>query len=590
MKTLAKYIILILLLFFFQKSNANIPLDSALNSRITNLNSIKTQLLSYQSYFQQAFDLVSRYKEDEGIKSYLNAIEALNAETQIINISNYELYELHYLLKYYQNNILEKEEKEIGQKLFLGIIKGDLKDDIEMVNRCLLNYPKSIFARRLKIYYASQFDQRNLLKYLDKELIKYPNDVSYLLLRGQCSYLINERRQSINYFKKVIQLAPENGYSYYCLGLIYLELSNFPYAIENLNAAVKMYPKYTSASFLKASLYFDQENYTTSIKEFKQIMKVNPEFTYGYYCISNNFLKLDSLDSAHHYIDKYNSEISDYADSYFLKAKIYEEQEKLSLAIQEFSKAIYISPENIKYIVNRGEAFENAKNIDSAMMDFVRANTIIENKSYTLSKIGDCHLFKKNYQKAIDFYTEAMKKGFSQIQGYYNIGRVYSAQKNYETSNRYFLKVIKINPKSTRSYFNLGLNFSRMKDYNSSIMSYQKILTIDSLDYSAWGNIGWSYYCLGEFEKCIENSEKAISIDESAVYAMFNICISTLRLGEFEKSKKLYIDYLTLCKEKNYKVNEGSRTDLFDLIEKNILITESKFILDTIFKDTSISE
>jgi tetratricopeptide (TPR) repeat protein len=130
----------------------------------------------------------------------------------------------------------------------------------------------------------------------------------------------------------------------------------------------------------------------------------------------------------------------------------------------------------------------------------------------------------------------------------------------------------------------LGRIYTDLKQYDLAIKAYKTAIKIDSTYDSALGNLGWAYYCAGNFKECINYSYKALQFDKEAVYAMFNIPLATLRLGDFEKAKKLYGEFIVLCKKNGYEITKGAEEDLNDLIKAGIMKTEAEFILSNYFR------
>lgn len=129
---------------------------------------------------------------------------------------------------------------------------------------------------------------------------------------------------------------------------------------------------------------------------------------------------------------------------------------------------------------------------------------------------------------------------------------------------------------------NLGSTYISIKMYYESEDVYKQLIKLNENDDLAYGNLGWVYYCVGKYDKSIIYSNKAIQLDEDAYYAMFNIALATLRMGKFDESKELYKKYVKLCLERNQKISKGTKQDLMNLIDENILVEESNYIIKNI--------
>jgi hypothetical protein len=67
---------------------------------------------------------------------------------------------------------------------------------------------------------------------------------------------------------------------------------------------------------------------------------------------------------------------------------------------------------------------------------------------------------------------------------------------------------------------------------------------------------------------------------------MFNIALATLCKGDFEKAKERYHYFYNLCRQKNYKINEGAVDDLRNLVKNNRNKEQAAYIIQNVFNET----
>jgi len=218
-------------------------------------------------------------------------------------------------------------------------------------------------------------------------------------------------------------------------------------------------------------------------------------------------------------------------------------------AVSTFTKSINLEPNRVLSYLGRGDAYFFDNKDDQAMPDYQKALELDKKNPYALMRVGDCLYRQKDYNKAITYYEESEK---------------------LYPGNLYLLVTEGL------CYNQIGKN----KDAREALL---RAIAIDSTASVALGNLGWVYYCLGDFEKCISFSHRAIRYQNDAYYAMFNIALSTLRLGKYEESIELYKKYIADASKTQENLS-GAMADLRDLIKQNILVKESKYILENLFQ------
>jgi tetratricopeptide (TPR) repeat protein len=116
-----------------------------------------------------------------------------------------------------------------------------------------------------------------------------------------------------------------------------------------------------------------------------------------------------------------------------------------SYAIDAFSKAIELNPENEHGYLARG---------------------------YSYSKLG-------NYNQAIKDYDKSIALNPANANAYNNRGDAYKILKNYNQAIKNYSKAIEISPQYANSYFIRGLIYDHLGNYNQAIMDYNKTIELD---------------------------------------------------------------------------------------------------------------
>src|SRR5713226_6413097 len=86
---------------------------------------------------------------------------------------------------------------------------------------------------------------------------------------------------------------------------------------------------------------------------------------------------------------------------------------------------------------------------------------------------------KKDYDRAIAEYGEAIKLDPKYARAYYNRGLVYAAKGNYDGAVEEYSEAIKLDPKYASAYNSRGLAYANKKDYDRAIADYGQAITLD---------------------------------------------------------------------------------------------------------------
>tara|TARA_B100001250_G_scaffold407858_1_gene429320 strand:+ start:602 stop:1150 length:549 start_codon:yes stop_codon:yes gene_type:complete len=152
---------------------------------------------------------------------------------------------------------------------------------------------------------------------------------------------------------------------------------------------------------------------------------------------------------------------------YFDKAYDYGENGEYQLAINNYSKAIRINPDNASAYLNRGVAYEGLEKYEEAIADYTRAIKI------------DPEYAEKGYMK---------------------IGIIKGDLQKHTEAITYFTKVIEINDSSSTAYF------MRANSYRLTNLPYCKDLLMACVLSEAGADLG-NGYCVLYFRECDDKTK-----------------------------------------------------------------------------------
>jgi len=174
-------------------------------------------------------------------------------------------------------------------------------------------------------------------------------------------------------------------------------------------------------------------------------------------------------------------------------------------------------------------------------------------KSMTYFNLAQSNYNSKQYQEAIDYYTEAIYANPNDDKAYINRGIVYYDLKKYDQALSDFEKAKKINPNNPYAYYNTAIVYyasaTNSCENDDAYFNYQKAkdnltkaIQIDSNFYKAYINRGLINYELANYQDAINDFTKAIQINSLDYKAFYNRGIVYYALGNFNAAS---VDFTT---------------------------------------------
>lgn len=228
----------------------------------------------------------------------------------------------------------------------------------------------------LKIRYlviSKKFDEAREI--VNDLLEKYPDNPSYIYNAGQIELFSENIGPAKEYYKKALELNPEHIGATEGMGECYFIEENYAEAEDYYIKASNAYPY---DDYISSRIYDIQ---TKLVEQYMEKIENNSEE------IDNKFLfkaawtafEVRNYEKAKEIFDKIEPQEKDFAQYYDLKGRVYSELGEYETAIESFEKMFEISPDDEKF------------------------------KLYTQRQMGIQYYNMKNYEKALEYYNEALE-------------------------------------------------------------------------------------------------------------------------------------------------------------------------------------
>src|SRR5271165_4018575 len=116
---------------------------------------------------------------------------------------------------------------------------------------------------------------------------------------------------------------------------------------------------------------------------------------------------------------------------------------------------------------------------------------------------------RRDYDKAINDYTEAIRLDPNDAKAYHNRGRAYHYTKHYDKALSDYTEAIRLDPNDGANYYDRGLAYYDNKDYDKAISDFTEAIRLDPNYAKAYHNRGLSYSRLGKNAQAQADFDKA---------------------------------------------------------------------------------
>ncbi len=154
---------------------------------------------------------------------------------------------------------------------------------------------------------------------------------------------------------------------------------------------------------------------------------------------------------------------------------------------------------------------------------------------------ADKYYNNKNYDIAIEYYSESIKLNPNNTKSIYRRGRSYEEIGKYKKAYNDYMKVTSIDKKHTSAYLSIAIYHHRNSDFLLSESYSKKALKINNNFYLAHYWLGRSYQNQGNFNEAMKSFNNSISLNKNFSENYFYKGIIFLSLNDSNKACKNFL-------------------------------------------------
>lgn len=126
---------------------------------------------------------------------------------------------------------------------------------------------------------------------------------------------------------------------------------------------------------------------------------------------------------------------------------------------------------------------------------------------------GNNFYFRRDYQNAVNSYTNAINIQPNFAEAYNNRGNAYVQLQNYSQALQDLQNAARLNSVDSRIYNNLGNVYLMQQNYNSAIKAYSQAINLNSNLFTAYFNRALAYSYLGQFKNALPDAKRAMKLN-----------------------------------------------------------------------------
>ncbi len=232
-----------------------------------------------------------------------------------------------------------------------------------------------------------------------------------------------------------------------------------------------------------------------------------------------------------------------------VRGLIYQNQHNNVKAIEHYTKAIELKPDDPEAYNDRGFVYCEKGDFEKAIQDCTKAIELKPDLAEAYNNRGGFYYKKGDFKKAIQDCTKAIELKPDYAGAYNNRGSAYNGMRKFDQAIQDCTKAIELKLDYAESYYNRGLVYCEKGDFEKAIQDCTKAIELKPDYAGAYSNRGYAYCEKGDFEKAIQDCTKAIELKPDLAEAYNNRGKAYSGMRKFDQAIQ---DYTMVIKLKLY--------------------------------------
>jgi tetratricopeptide (TPR) repeat protein len=430
-----------------------------------------------------------------------------------------------------------KEKELLASRLFIEGQKNLMVDKYEkayfyFIKALEYNDEESAIHFKLSQMMVRAKQYEKALEYGQRALELDPDNKYYHLQLAEIYNNQNNTRKAAAVLENL--MAKEGNYRQYILDLasLYLKLQDFDKALEALNKAEEYYGVVEQLTAQKQRIYLKRNNLEMAVSEGEKLVEAYPGNSTYVLALVDILYNNNKAGQALQLVLETIAEYPNQPDVKMAAYNLYRDKGDLNLAYK-YLKEAFANPDlegDVKaraYSALLQEIKTSARDrlLDSLSLPMEKFHP---NNAKVMVALGDRELQNKAFEKAIDYYTKAVKispeneKVFQQL-----IPLMFENQKPFDEIASISTLATDNFPLSSEFWFYLGTAQSASKDNEAAKVSLEKALEVNKaanpqLTLMANAQLGDVLYGLGKKERAFELYEEVLAQNAHHEHIMNN--------------------------------------------------------------------
>ena len=391
------------------------------------------------------------------------------------------------------------------------------------------------------------------IELMSKKLAENPQDAKSLGARGQAYSFKHDHVKALADFNEAIRLDAKCHWVFNLRGDVHAECKDFEKALTDYTSAIQLQPQSPFYWISRGSVFHSLKKYDKAIADFSAAL----DLTRGGVPFIEAWV-LDKRAGALLANGQFDPAITDCCEvirispsvhAYQVRGAAYYGKGDYDNALQDYSSAIRLDPQDVWSLTKRGGAYAKKKDFERALAELATAIHLNPKDESLYRTRGFIYATKEDWEKAIADYSQALLLDPKNSDALRLRGDVYSNMGKLDTAISDFSAAIELDGKSALAYLGRAYALVEKHEFKQSLVDYREAIRLDPKWSVAHNNLAWhlATCSIAEFrdgKEAVKHARLAGELTKWDVIHLRTIAAAYAESGDFSQAVKWQKEWL----------------------------------------------
>jgi tetratricopeptide (TPR) repeat protein len=386
------------------------------------------------------------------------------------------------------------------------------------VEQALLNYKKSIdngnidAKCNLAMHHLIHGDYDVALELLDDDTA----DAHFG--RGLVFMEQSNDGESLNAFRRVLEIIPHHAGAYYNMGFIATRQGRYEESLSYIRKGMEIEPNYDNEKYhlsLDSALsefgpYYVPRLQAPATKIVDEVFKPQAESAEELLAEAENLLSKNEVDNALAKVERALSIDSEDSRAVVLKSEILYHHDEIDAAIDLLESYQQDHPDVVEILGSWARMLKEKGETEKARGVYIRLSERERDNLTWLNEVAELSYSLGDEDEALAFYRRLHERDKTNVGANLRLLRIYISKKEFAEAEQYLEYLGTGNQDSYEYNILAGTYWSERKEYEKALRNFDKAIEIDSSQPLPYYHRGLLNVQGGAFESACENWKKAL--------------------------------------------------------------------------------